>query len=112
MNVETTAASGTTVVRVDGEVDMNSAPALREALRTAIDGGATTLRVHLGGVTYMDSAGVGELVASYTTASNREADLKLINLTSKIRDLLQFTQLISVFEHFSEESEGVASFSE
>jgi len=51
-------------------------------------------------------------VASYTTASNREADLKLLNLTSKIRDLLQFTQLISVFEHFSDETEGVASFKE
>ena len=59
---------------------------------------------------YMDSVGVGELVASYTTASIREAELKLLNLPRQIHDLLDSTQLISVFEYFSDEAKAVESF--
>ncbi len=83
---------------------------LRSIIRDLLDRDEKNILLNLDKVSYMDSAGVGELVASYTTSSNREADLKLLNLTSKIRDLLQFTQLISVFEHFSDETEAIESF--
>ena len=84
---------------------------LRQIVRDLLDRGEKAIVLNLEKLSYMDSAGVGELVASYTTATNREAGLKLLNLTSKIRDLLQFTQLITVFESFHDEAEAVASFS-
>ena len=103
---------GVIIIDLKGKLTLGSGDVqLRSIIRDLLDRDEKKILLNLGKVSYMDSAGVGELVASYTTASNREADLKLLNLTSKIRDLLQFTQLISVFEHFSDETEGVNSFS-
>jgi len=99
------------VIDLKGKLTLGSGDVqLRSIIRDLLDRDEKKILLNLDKVSYMDSAGVGELVASYTTASNREADLKLLNLTSKIRDLLQFTQLISVFEHFSDETEASASF--
>ena len=102
---------GVIIIDLKGKLTLGSGDVqLRSIIRDLLDRDEKKILLNLGKVSYMDSAGVGELVASYTTASNREAELKLLNLTSKIRDLLQFTQLISVFEHFSDETEGVNSF--
>lgn len=83
---------------------------LRQIVRDLLDRDEKKILLNMNSVSYMDSAGVGELVAAYTTANNREAELKLLNLTSKIRDLLHFTQLISVFETYADEDEAVTSF--
>ena len=83
---------------------------LRQLVADLLERGERKIVLNLDKVSYMDSAGTGELVATFTSAVNRGAKLKLLNLTSRIRDLLQFTQLISVFEHFSDESKAVASF--
>ncbi len=102
---------GVVIIDLKGKLTLGSGDVqLRSIIRDLLDRDEKKILLNLGKVSYMDSAGIGELVASYTTASNREAELKLLNLTSKIRDLLQFTQLISVFEHFSEETEAVGSF--
>ena len=102
---------GVVIIDLKGKLTLGSGDVqLRSIIRDLLDRDEKKILLNLAKVSYMDSAGVGELVASYTTASNREANLKLLNLTSKIRDLLQFTQLISVFEHFSDEEEGVQSF--
>jgi len=61
-------------------------------------------------ISYMDSSGVGELVSSYTSVSNRGGKLKLLNLSTKVHDLLQITQLLRVFDIFDNETEAVASF--
>ncbi len=99
------------IIDLKGKLTLGSGDVqLRSIVRDLLDRDEKNIVLNLDKVSYMDSAGVGELVASYTTASNREADLKLLNLTSKIRDLLQFTQLISVFEHFSDEAEAIESF--
>lgn len=101
------------VIDLKGKLTLGSGDVqLRSIIRDLLDRGEKKILLNLDKVSYMDSAGVGELVASYTTTQNREAELKLLNLTAKIRDLLQFTQLISVFEHFSDEDEGAASFDE
>jgi len=103
---------GVVIIDLKGKLTLGSGDVrLRQIIRDLLDREEKSILLNLGKVSYMDSAGVGELVASYTTATNRGADLKLLNLTAKIRDLLQFTQLISVFESFSDESEAVASFS-
>ena len=99
------------IVDLKGKLTLGSGDVkLRQVVRDLLDRDEKKIVLNLAKVGYMDSAGVGELVASFTTASSRDANLKLLNLTSKIRDLLQFTQLISVFDSFSDEAEAIASF--
>ena len=85
--------------------------ALRDAVTRLVDGGATKLLLNLADVPYVDSAGLGEIVRCYTTASRKGGSLKLINLTKKIQDLLSITKLLTVFEVFDTEDDGVKSFS-
>ena len=84
--------------------------ALREAVTKLVDGGVTKLLLNLADVPYVDSAGLGEIVRCYTTVSRKGGRLKLINLTKKIQDLLSITKLLTVFETFDTEDEGVSSF--
>ena len=72
--------------------------------------GVSKLLVNLKDVTTIDSSGVGELVSSFTTATNRGAKLKLLNIPPKVNDVLTVTQLITVFETFDREDEAVRSF--
>lgn len=98
------------IIDLKGKLTLGSGDVqLRQIVRDMLDRGEKKIILNLDDVSYMDSAGVGELVASYTTASNRDADLVLLNLTSKIRDLLQFTQLITVFDSYHDEPEAIAA---
>ncbi|MDH2393303.1 STAS domain-containing protein [Streptomyces sp. HNM0663] len=83
---------------------------LREAVHEALEGGAKNILLNLASVSVIDSAGMGELVSSYTHVANGGGKLKLVNLPPKITDILQVTQLISVFEVFDDEEEALASF--
>jgi len=83
---------------------------LRGLVRDLIDRGETRIVVNMKDVSYMDSAGTGELVYAYTSAKNAGAELKLLNLGARPRELLQFTELIRVFESFDDEDAAVASF--
>ncbi len=67
--------------------------------------------MNLGDVSYVDSAGIGELVSSYTTVTNQGGQFKLLNLTKKIRELLAITKLLTVFDSFDDETAAVGSFS-
>ncbi len=84
--------------------------ALRDAVTKLVDGGTTKLLLNLADVPYVDSAGLGEIVRCYTTVSRKDGNLKLINLTKKIKDLLSITKLLTVFETYDSEDEGVKSF--
>lgn len=84
--------------------------ALRDAVQQALDSGARHLLVDMSQVTTMDSSSVGELVSAFTTATNRGCRLKLLNLPPKVTDILQITQLITVFEVYDDEDEAVRSF--
>jgi anti-sigma B factor antagonist len=84
--------------------------ALREAVTKLVDGGKTKILLNLADVPYVDSAGLGEIVRCYTTVSRKAGKLKLINLTKKIQDLLAITKLLTVFETYDTEEEGVRSF--
>lgn len=97
MNVETTAEAGTTVVRVGGEVDMNSAPELRNALRAAIDAGVPTLHVHLGAVTYMDSAGIAVLIEGLQWSKRQSVDYALTAMPHAVRVVVELARLDTVF---------------
>ena len=84
--------------------------ALREAVTRLVEGGKKKILLNLAEVPYVDSAGLGEVVRCYTTVSRTGGKLKLVGLTSKIRDLLAITKLLTVFETYETEDQAVKSF--
>lgn len=85
---------------------------LRDAVGRLLDEGRNRLVLNLAAVTYVDSSGIGELVSRHTTTRNSGGRLKLLNLPGKIRNLLQITKLLPIFEIFDDEVEAVSSFGE
>jgi anti-sigma B factor antagonist len=83
---------------------------LRDAVRDLLGKGSKQILLNLGDVTYIDSSGIGELVSAFTTVRNQGGDLKLLNLTKKVHDLLQITKLYTVFDVKDDEASAVASF--
>jgi anti-sigma B factor antagonist len=82
---------------------------LRDSLRVQVAEGASKFIINLGDVSYVDSSGLGELVSSYTTVRNKGGDVKLLKLTAKIKDLLQMTKLLTVFDVYDDEAKAIAS---
>jgi len=82
---------------------------LRETLRSSVNEGERKFILNLGDVSYIDSSGLGELVSSYTTIRNKGGDVKLLKLTSKTKDLLQMTKLLTVFDVYDDEAKAIAS---
>jgi anti-anti-sigma regulatory factor len=72
--------------------------------------GLKSILLSLGDVNYIDSSGLGELVSAFTTAKNQGADVKLLNLTKKVKDVLQVTKLYTVFDIYDDEASAIASF--
>ncbi len=100
-----------TILEVSGRITMGEGGiVLRDAIREALKAGAKNLILDLGQVSYMDSTGIGELTAAYTSAKNHKCELKLLNLTRKIDDLLQITKLATIFDIFTDEKDAIASF--
>ena len=111
MKINKREKSGVTILDVEGKVTIGKGDVvLREAVLQAIGEGPAKLLINLGDVTTIDSSGVGELVSAYTTVTNRGGKLKLVNMPPKVSDILQITQLITVFEAFETEDEAVKSF--
>lgn len=103
--------SGVTIIDVSGRVTLGETNmALREQVNKAIDAGSKSILLNLAELNYMDSSGVGTLVGCYTSAQNREAKLKLLNLTKKMTELLAITKLLTVFDTFDDEEKAVTSF--
>ena len=80
-------------------------------IKELLDKGEKNILVNMANVDYMDSSGVGELIASFTTVARSGGKMKLLNLSPKIKDILQITQLMSVFDIYDDEDEAVKSFS-
>ncbi len=83
---------------------------LKDKINSLIHQGQKKLLLNLEGVPYIDSAGLGEIVRTYTTVSRQGGNLKLVNLTKRITDLLSITKLLTVFETFDTEPEALKSF--
>ena len=82
---------------------------LRENLKKHLEAGDRKFLLNLTNCDYIDSSGLGELVTSFTTVRNANGDLKLLNLTKRVHDLLQITKLLTVFESFNDEAEALKS---
>jgi len=104
-------AGDVTILDLTGEVRIgDSSVALRESVRSLADQGKKKLLLNLAGVKYIDSSGIGELIANYTTVSRQGGQLKLLNLTDRIQNLLVITKLLTVFDSYDNEAEALKSF--
>jgi len=100
-----------TILSLKGKITIGVGDvALRTAVNEALEAGARNILLELAGVTTVDSSGIGEMVNAFTTVTNRGGQLKLVNLPPKVSDILQITQLITVFEVYDNEQEALASF--
>lgn len=100
-----------TVVDLSGKITIGEGDIkLRESVHSLLDEGRKNIVLNLGGVSYMDSAGIGELVACYKRAAEKGAGLKLLNPNGKVQDLLILTKLQEIFDIFRDEREALASF--
>lgn len=111
MQVTAQHREGVTVIYPKGKITIGVGDvALRDAVHEALDAGATKILINLKGVSTADSSGIGEMVSAYTTVTNRGGALKLCELPNKVTDVLQITQLITVFDVFDTEDEAIGSF--
>ncbi len=111
MKVSVRHNGGVTILEPKGKITIGTGDiALRDAVIEALEAGSLNILLDLNGVSTIDSSGIGEMVSAYTTVTNRKGGLALLNLPPKVADILQITQLITVFNVFDNEDEAVASF--
>ncbi len=111
MKSSTRQVDGVTIVDLSGRITLGEGSVvLRDTVRDLLSKGQKKILLNLGDVNYIDSSGIGELVSAYTTAKNQGGELKLLNLTKKVHDLLQITKLYTVFDVKDDEAGAVKSF--
>jgi len=111
MKIATRQLDGITVLDLGGRITLGEGSVqLRDAVRDLLAKGHKKIVLNLGDISYMDSSGMGELVTAYTSVKNQGGELKLINLTKKIEDLMQITKLVTVFDIYDDEAKAIAAF--
>ena len=111
MKSSTRQVDGVTIVDLSGRITLGEGSIiLRDTVRDLIGKGNKKILLNLGDVNYIDSSGIGELVSAFTTVRNQGGELKLLNLTKKVHDLLQITKLYTVFDVKDDETAAVKSF--
>ena len=112
MQIEERVVNDVTILDLKGKITLGEGDeALREKINTLISQNKKRILLNLAEVPYIDSAGLGEVVRTYTTVSRQGGQLKLVNLTKRITDLLSITKLLTVFEAFDSETEALKSYS-
>jgi anti-sigma B factor antagonist len=113
MQIEQRAVGDVMVLDLKGRVTLGEGDELlKDKVNSLLNQGQKKIVLNLAEVPYIDSAGLGEIVRTYTTVSRQGGSLKLLNLTKRITDLLSITTLLTVFEVFEAENEAVRSFSQ
>ena len=103
--------NGVTVVDMSGRITLGEGSViLRDTIKDLVGKGQKKILLNLGDVTYIDSSGIGELVSAFTSVRNQGGELKLLNLTKKVHDLLQITKLYTVFDIRDDETAAIGSF--
>ncbi|MDP9268440.1 MAG: STAS domain-containing protein [Acidobacteriota bacterium] len=111
MKTSTRKVDNVTIVDLSGRITLGEGSVvLRDTIRDLIAKGDKKILLNLGEVTYIDSSGIGELVSAFTTVRNQGGELKLLNLTKKVHDLLQITKLYTVFDVKDDEVTAIGSF--
>jgi anti-sigma B factor antagonist len=112
MQLEQRIVDNVAIITVTGDITLSKGGdvLLKDKVQSLLHQGYTNLLIDLSGVSYVDSAGLGELVQTYVTAKNRGGRLRLLNPTKRLKDLLVVTKLLTVFESYDNEAAAVASF--
>ena len=111
MKVATRQVDGVTILDLSGRITLGEGSVtLRDAVHDAVAKGSKKLLLNLGDISYIDSSGIGEMVSAFTSVKNSGGELKLLNLTKKVHDLLQITKLYTVFDIWDNEPRAVSSF--
>jgi anti-sigma B factor antagonist len=112
MQITERAVADVMILDLKGKITLGEGDELlKDKVNSLVNQGQHKIVLNLAGVPYVDSAGLGQVVAAYTTVSRQGGSLKLLNLTKRITDLLSITKLLTVFECFDSEDEAVQSFS-
>jgi anti-sigma B factor antagonist len=112
MQIEERVVGEVTILDLKGKITLGEGDeVLKDKINSLILQNRKRILLNLGGVPYIDSAGLGEIVRTYTTVSRQGGQLKLVNLTKRITDLLMITKLLTVFETFDAEPDAIKSFS-
>ena len=112
MQIDERVVNGVTILDLKGKITLGEGDeALRDHISGLLQKGNKKILLNLEGVPYIDSAGLGEVVRTYTTVSRQGGQLKLVNLTKRITDLLMITKLLTVFETFESEQDALKSYS-
>jgi anti-sigma B factor antagonist len=112
MQIEERSIGDVIVLDLKGKITLGEGDELlKDKVNSLVNQGHKKIVLNLAAVPYIDSAGLGEVVRTYTTVSRQGGSLKLLNLTKRITDLLSITKLLTVFETFDTENEAVRSFS-
>jgi len=111
MTTSTRQVGGVTIVDISGRIVLGEeSAALRELVCDLLSKGHRKILFNLGAVNYIDSSGLGHLVSAFTSVRKQEGELKLLNLTNKVHDLMQITRLYTVFDIMDDEAVAVKSF--
>jgi len=111
MEIVERTVSDVTVLDLKGKMTLGEGDELlKDKINSLLASGKKKLLLNLEGVPYIDSAGLGEVVRTYTTVSRQGGSLKLLNLTKRIEDLLSITKLLTVFDTFDSEAEAISSY--
>jgi anti-sigma B factor antagonist len=112
MDIKERVVEGVSVLDISGKIVLGEGDGqVRDRIKDLLSDGQRKILLNLGDVTYIDSAGLGALISSYTTTKREGGSLKLMNLTKRIQDLLAITKLITVFDTYDTEAEALDSFS-
>ncbi len=113
MHISERTIGDVTIVDVSGKITLGDGGdvVLKDKMHSLIQQGNKKVLLNLGDVSYVDSAGLGEIVQSYATVTKNGGSLKLLNVTKRIKDLLSITKLLTVFECHDNEAQAVTSFS-
>lgn len=111
LDIKERQAGDVTVLDLQGKITIGEGSvSLRTAIRRLLEEGRKKILLNLAGVGYIDSSGIGELVSSYTAINKENGQLKLLNLTQKLQDLLAITKLLTVFDVYDSEQEALSSY--
>ena len=111
MDIKERVAEGVSVLDLSGKIVLGEGDLqVKDRVKDLLADGQRKILLNLGDVSYIDSAGLGAMISCYTTAKREGGQMKLVNLTKRVQDLLTITKLITVFETYDSEKEALESF--
>jgi anti-sigma B factor antagonist len=113
MHIDEKVSGDVTVITINGDITLNQGGdvLLKDKIQSLLQQGRQKLVLDLGGVSYVDSAGLGQLVQIHATTKGKGGSLRLANVTKRLKDLLVVTKLVTVFDSYDSQAEALKSFS-